>query len=420
MLRRLILAVSTLAAAALGASAVSAQVVLFTPEVLHGVIDLRAAAADGEPSFEDGGFGKAIYGGDGTGAFKGDADLAMAALEWTPRFGWDWSAVVDVGHQPDEPHGFGLLQAYAVFKPTPRSATRFKARIGYFYPPISLENDARVWEPTDVITPSAIDSWIGEEVKVMGAEGSVSHAFGAGKATVTGALFGYDDTAGTLMAFRGWAFDDRQAQLNGTFPLPPLSPFFAWVQDEDTYSNLDIDHRLGYYGKVEWDPVDWPLTLEALYFDNRGDRTGVNSGEQWAWDTRFTNVGMTAQLDEHTRILGQAMVGRTQFGFQTPTGLWVDVLFQSAYLEATRDLGQNSFTLRGDLFDTKDRSMAFGDDKSEHGWGLTGAWRRPLTKHLDVRVEALHVESNRPDRVLAGETPFQSQTVLQSSLRLSF
>ncbi|HKT54385.1 MAG TPA: hypothetical protein VJP88_08025, partial [Caulobacteraceae bacterium] len=164
MARRLALAALILA---MTAPCASAQVVLFSPEVLHGVIDLRAGASDGERSFTDGGFGKAIYGGDGSSTLRGRADLAMAAVEWTPRFGWDWSAVVDVGRQPGEPHGLGLLQAYALFKPTPRSQTRFKARLGYFYPPISLENDGRVWEPTDVITPSAINSWVGEEVKVL-------------------------------------------------------------------------------------------------------------------------------------------------------------------------------------------------------------------------------------------------------------
>jgi len=402
------------------ATRADSQVLLFSPETLHGVVDVRLAGADGERSFTGGGFGKTIYGGDGSASLQGHANVALAALEWTPSINWDWNAVVDVAYQPGQEHDVDLLQAYAVFKPTPRSATRFQARFGYFYPPVSLENDRRVWGLTDTITPSAINSWIGEEVKVVGAEASVSHDFGGDKVAATGALFGYDDTSGTLLSYRGWALDDRQSQLTGSFPLPPRSPFFDQIQSDDTYSAVEIDHRLGYYAKLAWSSGEAPITLEALRYDNRGDRTSIVAPRQWAWATSFTDLGATAKIGEHTRLKAQALSGRTQMGFETPAGLWVDVNFRSAYLSATQDVGANSLTLRADMFDVKDRSLAFGDDKNEHGWALTGAWRRPLNKYLDWRLETLWVESARLERVLAGEAPRQAQTTLQSSLRATF
>jgi len=117
------------------------------------------------------GFGKLRLGGDGRG-FDPKLQLALAALEWTPRFGWDWSAVVDAGH----PAGAGplvrplpslpRLQADAALGPT-----HFRARIGYFYPPV-VAGDRRAGlglHPTSSRL-SAIDSWIGEEVKVGGVE----------------------------------------------------------------------------------------------------------------------------------------------------------------------------------------------------------------------------------------------------------
>ena len=73
----------------------------------------------------------------------------------------------------------------------------------------SLEHDRRVWGLTDTITPSAINSWIGEEVKVVGAEGTITHDFDGGRLAATGGVFGYDDTSGTLLSFRGWALHDR-------------------------------------------------------------------------------------------------------------------------------------------------------------------------------------------------------------------
>src|SRR5437868_1769896 len=109
-----------------------AQVDLFSPQALHGVLDLRLAAADGESSFVAGGFGKTRYGGDAGGAFHGHAQVAMAAVEWTPRVSWEWSAVVDLTAQPGQIHAVDVGQAYVAFKPVPRSATRFSARAGYF------------------------------------------------------------------------------------------------------------------------------------------------------------------------------------------------------------------------------------------------------------------------------------------------
>src|SRR5580700_5713340 len=171
---RCVLMVAIAALAASWVTGAAAQVDLLSTDTLHGVVDWRAAAADGEPSFTTFGFGKFRYGGGDHGDYDPKAQIALAAVEWTPRLNWDWSAVVDAGHQPGQENWLDLYQAYLIFKPLPRSSTRFRARIGYFYPPVSLENDAPVWGVTNTITPSAINSWIGEEVKVAGAEATIS------------------------------------------------------------------------------------------------------------------------------------------------------------------------------------------------------------------------------------------------------
>ena len=167
------------------------------------------------------------YGGTAGGGYRGRIELGEAALEWTPRLNWVWSAVIDAGYQPGQEHPIDLYQAYIVFKPVPTSDTRFSARFGFFYPPISLEHDARVWGVTDTITPSAINSWVGEEVKVVGAEATVSRDFAGQSLAATGAVFGYDDTAGTLIAFRGWALHDlnpRRTEASSCRRCRPTSP----------------------------------------------------------------------------------------------------------------------------------------------------------------------------------------------------
>jgi hypothetical protein len=395
-----------------------AQTDILSADTIHGVVDLRAAWANGEPSFTQGGFGKARYGGGANGGDSGKLQVAYAALEWAPRLSWDLSAVIDVVSQPGQEHPVDLSQAYFVYKPVPRSQTRFSIRGGLFYPPISLEHDARAWGVTNTITPSAINTWVGEEVKVVGLEGSVSTVLGDQPVKATAAVFGYDDTSGTLLSFRGWALHDIQSQANGSFPLPPRSPFLDRVQADDTYSTLEIDGRVGFYGRLEWTPTP-PLTLHAFYYDNAGDRISVTPDLQWAWATRFWEAGARWDLDERTKLQAQALLGTTVMGFETPGGRFVDMDFRSAYLLATHDIGKSAFTGRLDVFDTHDRSALVLGDTNEHGWALTAAWRYPLSKMLDVRLEAVHIESDRPGRPLAGEAPRQGQDVLQSSLRLS-
>src|SRR5581483_10511904 len=193
---------------------------------------------------------------------------------------------------------------------------------------------------------------------------------GAQQLAATAGLFGYDDTAGTLIAFRGWALHDLKSQAQGRFELPPLSPIARLFQDTETYSTLEIDHRLGWYAKLEWRP-DAPVTVEALYF------------------------------------------GKRTFGL-------TDVAFQAADAELAQDVGKATLSGRLDAFATQDRAPLPPVGPGEHGWALTGAVRYPLNDYLDLRLEALRIESTRPSRALVGEPPRQGQTVLQSSLRLTF
>ncbi len=392
---------------------------LISPETIHGVIDLRAAAADGEPSFTDGDFGKARYGGAGNEGWTARGQIAEAGLEWRPRFGWNWSATVDVAYQPGQERKIDLIQAYVTYKPAPTTATNFSVRAGLFYPPISLEHDAPLWGVTNTITPSAINSWVGEEVKVAGVEVTVTHEFGDRQLSVTGGVFGADDTAGTLLAYRGWALHDLKSQLGGSFALPPLSPFSSIVQDQDSYSTREIDGRTGHYERIEWRAGNG-VDLHIFHYDNRGDRTSVDAEEQWAWDTAFTEGGVRVKFDERTRALFQAMGGRTRDGFPTGRGLFADVSFAAAYALVARDVGADTLTARADAFQIVDHTRRPNDNASEHGWAMTGAWRRPITRNLDLRVEALHVWSDRPSRVLALGTPVQAQTVIQTSLRFTF
>src|SRR5215210_5402402 len=204
----------SLVLAGLCAPAEGAPPAWLAPETVSGIIDLRVAGADGERSWTDGGFGKARFGGGDAGGFSLRPALAEAALVWRPPLGWDLTGTLAVAAQHEQDYPVDLIEAFVSWKPVPRGPTRLSARAGLMWPPVSLEQEGPSWAVTDMITPSAINSWIGEEVKPVAVEGNVSRAFGGQRVSATLAVFGVNDTAGTLLAFRGWAMHDLKA---GTF-----------------------------------------------------------------------------------------------------------------------------------------------------------------------------------------------------------
>ncbi|WP_331539424.1 hypothetical protein [Phenylobacterium sp.] len=394
-----------------------AQAQIFGPETLHGIADVRVSAADGEKSWLYGGFGKTAVSGDG-GGVKVKPRLAEAALEWKPRFSFAVSGVLALELQPQVHPAFDVSEAYLKLQAPPSPAGRISGRVGYFYPPVSMEHDGTAWTTPDMLSASALNSWIGEEVKVVGAEGTITHAFGRHEVSATAAVFGWNDTSGTLLSFRGWALHGIKAGWRTDYDLPPLSAFMATKQAEETYPRLELDNRVGYYGRLEWRPPA-PVSFNALYYDNVGNRIAVEN-LQWAWETRFLNIGMRWDVDERTKVLAQAMNGETLMGYRMPGGIWVDVGYRAAYLLASRGYGAHALSGRIDWFETNDRTFKVLDNNDEEGWALTGAWRHHLASHADLVFEAQHVSSKRPSRALAGTAPKQSQNVLQTALRLSF
>jgi hypothetical protein len=270
---------------------------------------------------------------------------------------------------------------------------------------------------TDTITPSAINSWVGEEVKVLGLEGRLETALGEHELALTGATFLHDDMSGTLLSYRGWALHDVRVMTNSDFPLPPLSASTAPYQAPHTSPFYEVDDRVGLYGRVDWRPPV-PVALDAVYYDNRGDR--VSSYEmQTAWHTRFWNLGAMASLGASTTARSQFMWGNTLVGADTPWGAPVDVDFTAAYLLLTRQAGPGKLSLRGDWFETRDNSFVAGDNNDEDGWSAALAYRAPVHEHADVLVELIHVSSQRPARLLNGGIDAeQDQTLLQTALRL--
>jgi hypothetical protein len=358
MLARLILLLGVL----LAASPALAEPDFLAPETLSGMLDLRLADSQGEKSWLNHDLGKTRVGGDGFQASVGEADIA-----WRPQFDWEWSGLVEAEDQPDHDGGPRIGQAYLTYKPVPTGETRYSVRAGLFYPPISEEHSGPFWTPTETITPSAINSWVGEEVKVAALEATVQRAVGGQTVSLTGAVFGYNDTAGTLLVARGWSLDDVRTGTPSQYQLPPLGGILTHVQATITTPVLNLDSRPGGYGRVDWRPRG-DLDLNLFYYDNAGDRIS-RQAHQWAWRTRFWNLGLRYDLDASTTLLGQAMTGSTQMGYGDPD-LWVKTEFSAGYLMAVRRLGDDSVSARADLFQTVNRADPDYGLTQERGWAL--------------------------------------------------
>jgi hypothetical protein len=397
------------------AGAAQAQVDLFAPDTISGFLDFRAAAASGERAWNNDGFGKTRFNGARDG-YAVTATLASADLVWRPRLSWNVYGVLDGTIQPGQHHMVEVSEGYLAYKSGP-GAWRVTAKAGYYYPEISLEHEGATWRVADTITPSAMNSWVGEEVKVAGAEVSASRAFGEQSLGATLGAFGNDDTSGTLLTFRGWALHDLRSTLSGRFPLSRLSPYMSFRQDQWTESSLELDDRAGYYGRLEYRPTQ-SSALHVFYYDNGGNRTAVHK-LQWAWDTKFTEAGARVMVTPDIKLTAQAMHGETYMGFVTPAGIWADVAFNSAYTSAVRQLTDtDKVTVRADWFEVQDRSLVAVDDNNERGWALTAGYSHKLNDKMTFLAEGLHVWSDRPSRSYAGIPRRIDGTTFQAALRI--
>jgi hypothetical protein len=395
-----------------------------TPETLIAYGDARTVVVDGEDPWVDGGLGKLRYGRDpAADGVKIKPEFGEAGIVWQPRLGWALSGTVVALAQGngDKTIEGGLSEAFLSFKPLGDGPMRISARAGFMWPPVSLEHSGPEWEVADTITPSAIGSWIGEEVKVVGAEVTGQTRIGRNEVSLTVAGFDLNDTAGALLTFRGWALHDRKALAFHKQPLPPLNDFMQYVQPRYSHPLLDLDgglfKRPGYYAKLGWTlPV--PVRIEAVHYDNNGDPLAVNADLEWGWRTAFTTLGLVADLGRGFELRAQGLTGTTRMGDRIGGHEWINMRYRAAYGMATHRFARGSVSARLDLFDTRNEGSAVDAADDETGWALTFAAKRELGRFFTALVEYLHVESDRDGRVRVGEGDDQAQNQLQMALRV--
>ena len=381
----------------------------------RGLLDARAVTADAPRSFIDGGLGKTRSDNGfqlGQAVLRGDADLTDT-ITGTLELSADdkHNGVIDV------------REAWLGWSPLPTGAWKTRVKAGQFFPPTSVEIDYEdiAWTPKHTISSSAINSWIGEELRTNGLEWSARRLGRYSGAPydvgLVAAIFNGNDPTGTLLAWRGWSISDRIAGRNEALQLADLPVYRADGeiprQSRTIHPFRELDGRLGYYVGANMN-LGTRLELAALHYDNRADPLVVKDG-QYGWRTRFDHVSAVLRPHGEWEVLMQAMRGNTLMG---PNAVALD--FQSWYVLASHPLGTGTLALRYDRFSTTGHDWLPADSNDESGHGVALAYDWPLAENLALMTEALLVRSERAARVQINEQPRQTERSITASLRWRF
>jgi hypothetical protein len=378
--------------------------------------------ADGLRSWTDGFVGKLRY-DDQTDGFVVSRAFVDYTLQLTDTINTSLAAEFyndDLGSLGD------FTEAYLEWRPVPRSANRYRLKLGAFYPRISLENSGASWSSPYSLSSSAINTWVAEELRTFGAELSVSRRpeifGGAHTFSLQGAVYVNNDPAGSLLAWKGWSVHDRQSRFGDQLPLPPLPQIgpgrlFA-AQDPFVAPFTEVDKRAGYYVNGEW-KYGSRFLVRAMHYDNRADPT-LQRGGQYAWTTEFNHLAAQATLPGDIGVIFQWMRGSTVMGAVVNGAHLVDVEYDSNFTLLTRSFGDHRLTARYDHFEVSQNDRTREDNNPEYGHAWTLAYQYALQDYATAALEWLQIRTHHCGWTYYGIGPDAVERQLQLSLRLRF
>jgi hypothetical protein len=330
-------------------------------------------------------------------------------LDYRGRLTPTLQARVIADYVDDASSGLDLTEAYIDWRPIPSSPNQHQVRVGAFYPPFSLENGDAGWQSPFTYSYSAINTWLGEEIRPIGAEWSYRRRFerlgNAHEIRAFAAGFYGNDPAGTLLFWRGWALHDRQSRLHDHFDIPDMPTFSSGVvtgtRPQTLKPFVETDHEPGAYAGVEWRYARRALVQLARY-DNRADPYSFADG-QWGWRTDFDHLAVQVSLPAEIGLVAQWMYGTTdwvagasQAGTLSPFVRFVQDEFESQFVLLTRRLGdKHRLALRYDTFSIH-RLNVTPALESDDGNAWTLSYRfAPGNARFSGGIEWLRIESHR-------------------------
>jgi len=340
---------------------------------VHAFVSGRAVRVTSEPSWTKGGFGKFDVGAKETDDTNTEY-LATAQLgfDWKPV---NWLLIHADGIGRHEPSGVvgdnaGLVQAYVDV-----GTDKIRLRAGEFWLPTSRENIDPLWTSPYTVTFSALNSWIAQEVRPIGADLQWSPNF---YFTVGATAFRGNDTMGTVLAERGWVLGNRLSVYNEVIALPPpdsvTKPFGS-----------DLDNDNGYSARLRFQMPERAM-IQVTRVENRA-QIGVGSPPEEPWKTKFDVVSAEAGSTSPTVVAGEWMKGDTTVGF--PGGTF-NVPFETYYALVSRKQGAERYTARFEKFET-----GAGEQKKSNK-ATTLAWIHEANKAWRTALEYVKITGDDP------------------------
>ncbi|MFL6658693.1 MAG: hypothetical protein ACJ8GW_11510 [Massilia sp.] len=385
---------------------------------LSGMFDVRAQVDNGERSWTQSGLGKTRFGGD-SGSLRLGQGVLAAETELTNAV----SGYVVLNASDDRRHLVDLQESWLGWNPVPHGPWKWRAKAGIFFPTLNqeIDYDRLNWTPTRTVSASAINSWVGEELKAKGLELSVTHR-GRDSGSphdmgVTLAAFNGNDPAGSFLAWRGWGVGDRITGASEGIELADLPVYrpdgAINKQAREIHLFRELDQRVGYYVGLNYS-YGGVVDLAALHYDNRGDPLVVKHG-QYSWATKFDHIGVRVRAASGWEWMAQYMAGSTAMGQRA-----VVLDYRAWYALASHRVGPGLMTVRYDRFLNRDRDQTPLDPNGERGQSVALAYVLGLSSTVSLVSEVLVVKSTRDARILIGEAPHQASNSITSSLRWQF
>lgn len=399
---------------------------------LHGVFDIRASSTNG--------FSKGyIAGGQGKFALNDGQQLSIAqagaelSAQWENGFsahGVFNAYLQGIGDADDS--AVGVTEAYLKYRSLPNSSGyRIQVKGGIFYPEISLENNARAWASKNTLNSSTLNTWIGEEIRVLGTEFKVTRLGrmndDAFDLSFSATAFINNDPSGALLAWHGWTMSNRQTLWRDARPFPwfPALDEGGALAGQANKSEpfLELDHKAGYHVRGEWS-LHGKGEFSAGYYDNNATPYKVAYG-QYGWHTRFYHLGAGWHFSKNLSLIAQYLSGDTLM----QSHLKQDVVnndYASAFVSFIykwQDIIGNKkhkSTIRLEDFSVTDNDNTWGDNNNEDGQAVTVNHSYRLTKHWFLSAEFSYIDSYRSARDYTGQPIDLVEKELQLAARYFF
>ncbi len=388
----------------------------------NAVIDLRLTYNETITSFRDGGYGKFDL--------NNNQALSLAQAGGSMDVAWDnglSTHFVANAYQQNNDTKLGITEGYLKYLSLPNeSGYRWQTKLGVYYPEISLENNAIAWASKNTLNSSAINTWVGEEIRLLGNEYTLVRLGKFNNSdydlSMTIGAFINNDPSAALLAWHGWSIGNRQTLWTEKVKLPPLlalQPGNPLNGHQSTVSDpfLEVDDNLGWHTSIK---ITWHRQAKILlgYYNNQA-KPYISEYGQYAWKTSFFHMGGEWILPENWLLTGQYLNGETLMQNHYRNNI-VYNKYASSYLALSKRMKRHRYTLRLEEFSVTDKDAFAFDNNNEYGKSFTFNYTYRLSEPLFLSLEYNWINSKRPAREYANIQDKLIERQSQFSIRYFF